>query len=67
MAGNESLHVGQARYYHDKKAFLQSQVRLLEAPITPPKDWRRHRARLTPEGAPHKSIPDAVVNASLTK
>jgi hypothetical protein len=67
MAGDESVHVGQARYYHDKKAFIHSQVRLLEAPIAPPKDWRRHRARLTAEGEPHKSIPDSVVTATLAK
>ncbi|KAG0291188.1 hypothetical protein BGZ96_005411 [Linnemannia gamsii] len=67
MAGDESVHVGQARYYHDKKAFIHSQVRLLESPIAPPKDWRRHRARLTAGGEPHKSIPDSVVTATLAK
>ncbi|KAG0380455.1 hypothetical protein BGX24_008089 [Mortierella sp. AD032] len=67
MAGDESAPVGQARYYHDKKAFIHSQVRLLEAPITPPKDWRRHRARLNDEGEPHKPIPDSAVAAALSK
>ncbi|KAG0201143.1 hypothetical protein BGX33_010499 [Mortierella sp. NVP41] len=67
MAGDESAPVGQARYYHDKKAFIHSQVRLLEAPITPPKDWRRHRARLTAEGEPQKSLSDSVATAALSK
>ncbi|KAF9906851.1 hypothetical protein EC991_000214 [Linnemannia zychae] len=67
MAGDESAPVGQARYYHDKKAFIHSQVRLLEAPITPPNDWRRHRARLNAEGEAQKSIPDSAVTAALAK
>ncbi|KAF9121704.1 hypothetical protein BGW39_010330 [Mortierella sp. 14UC] len=67
MARDESAPVGQARYYHDKKAFIHSQVRLLEAPITPPKDWRRHRARMNAEGEAQKPIPDSVVTAALAK
>ncbi|KAG0306404.1 hypothetical protein BGZ98_002443 [Dissophora globulifera] len=56
-----------ARYYHDKKAFVNAQVRLLEDPITPPPDWRRHRARLNDKGQPHKTLPDTVVSAALSR
>ncbi|KAF9147707.1 hypothetical protein BG015_010609 [Linnemannia schmuckeri] len=67
MAGDESTRVGQARYYHDKKAFIHSQVRLLEAPVAPPKDWRNRRARLTAEGESYKSIPDSAITAALSR
>ncbi|KAK5798849.1 kinetochore Sim4 complex subunit Fta4 [Linnemannia elongata] len=67
MALDDSVRFGQARYYHDKKAFIHSQVRLLEAPITLPKDWRNRRARLTAEGEPYKSVPDAAVTAALSR
>ncbi|KAF9951275.1 hypothetical protein BGZ72_007187 [Mortierella alpina] len=66
-ANTEQSSVGQARYYHDKKAFINSQVRLLEAPIRPSSDWRRHRARLTEQGEEQASIPDAVVASVLSK
>ncbi|KAF9280012.1 hypothetical protein BGZ68_007553 [Mortierella alpina] len=66
-ANTEQSSVGQARYYHDKKAFINSQVRLLEAPIRPSSDWRRHRARLTEQGEAQASIPDAVVASVLSK
>ncbi|KAH7049894.1 kinetochore Sim4 complex subunit Fta4 [Linnemannia elongata] len=67
MALDDSVRFGQARYYHDKKAFIHSQVRLLEAPITLPKDWRNRRARLTAEGEPYKSVTDAAVAAALSR
>ncbi|KAG0027969.1 hypothetical protein BGZ81_005131 [Podila clonocystis] len=59
--------VGQARYYHDKKAFINAQVRLLEAPVQPPSDWRRTRSRLNNDGTTHTSIPDSVVSSVLGK
>ncbi|KAG0205094.1 hypothetical protein BGX28_003194 [Mortierella sp. GBA30] len=67
MANNEQTVVGQARYYHDKKAFINAQVRLLESPIRPSSDWRRHRARLTAQGEAQASIPDPVVSNILSK
>lgn len=66
MASNE-MPVGQARYYHDKKAFINAQVRLLEAPVQPPSDWRRTRSRLNSDGTTHASIPDSVVSSVLGK
>ncbi|KAI7817143.1 kinetochore Sim4 complex subunit Fta4 [Gamsiella multidivaricata] len=59
--------VGQGRYYHDKKAFINAQVRLLETPMQPPSDWRHHRARLNARGEAHTSIPEGVVSAVLSK
>ncbi|KAG0333405.1 hypothetical protein BG000_009189 [Podila horticola] len=59
--------VGQARYYHDKKAFINAQVRLLEAPVQPPSEWRRTRSRLNNDGTTHTSIPDSVVSSVLGK
>ncbi|KAG0323487.1 hypothetical protein BGZ99_002744 [Dissophora globulifera] len=67
MADSRHVSVGQARYYHDKKAFVNAQVRLLEDPITPPPDWRRHRARFNDKGQPHKPLPDTVVSAALSR
>ncbi|KAG0359492.1 hypothetical protein BG005_000720 [Podila minutissima] len=66
MASNE-MPVGQARYYHDKKAFITAQVRLLEAPVQLPSDWRRTRSRLNNDGTAHTSIPDSVVSSVLGK
>ncbi|KAI1294053.1 hypothetical protein EDD11_008282 [Mortierella claussenii] len=66
-AGQQHVSAGQGRYYHDKKAFVNAQVRLLEAPIQPPPDWRRRRARLTAEGETYNSIPDATIAAALSK
>ncbi|KFH69892.1 hypothetical protein MVEG_04696 [Podila verticillata NRRL 6337] len=66
MASND-MPVGQARYYHDKKAFINAQVRLLEAPVQPPNDWRRTRSRLNSDGTTHVSIPDSVVSSVLGK
>ncbi|KAF9334982.1 hypothetical protein BG006_001144 [Podila minutissima] len=66
MASNE-MPVGQARYYHDKKAFITAQVRLLEAPVQLPSDWRRARSRLNNDGTAHTSIPDSVVSSVLGK
>ncbi|CAO3574385.1 unnamed protein product [Mortierella alpina] len=67
MDNTQPSSAGQARYYHDKKAFINSQVRLLEAPIRPSSDWRRHRSRLTEQGEIQASIPDAVVASVLSK
>ncbi|KAF9570936.1 hypothetical protein EC968_001187 [Mortierella alpina] len=66
-ANTDHSSVGQARYFHDKKAFINSQVRLLEAPVRPSSDWRRHRARLTEQGEAQTSIPDTVVASVLSK
>ncbi|KAG0016718.1 hypothetical protein BGZ80_008986 [Entomortierella chlamydospora] len=67
MAAPQNAPTSQGRYYHDKKAFLNSQIRLLEAPVQPPANWRRHRARLNSEGETQSSIPDTVVQAALSK
>ncbi|KAF9359354.1 hypothetical protein BGX26_012558 [Mortierella sp. AD094] len=67
MAAPQHAPTSQGRYYHDKKAFINSQIRLLEAPIQPPATWRRHRARLNSEGETQSSIPDTVVQAALSK
>ncbi|KAG0344685.1 hypothetical protein BG004_004258 [Podila humilis] len=67
MTSTSQIPVGQARYYHDKKAFLHSQVRLLEAPLQLPTDWRKPRNRLNNEGVEQTSIPDSVVSSVLTK
>ncbi|KAF8980261.1 hypothetical protein BGZ46_004445 [Entomortierella lignicola] len=67
METSQQTSTSQGRYYHDKKVFINSQIRLLEAPIQPPADWRRHRARLNSEGETQKSIPDAIVQAALSK
>jgi len=56
----------QARYYHDKKAFLQAQVRLLQAPSLPAEDWARHQSRLAADGKV-QAIPAPVITAALAK
>ncbi|KAF8927875.1 kinetochore complex Fta4 of Sim4 subunit, or CENP-50-domain-containing protein [Dissophora ornata] len=67
MAATGPAYVGQARYYHDKKAFISAQVRLLEAPINPPEGWRVYRARLSTKGQPQKPLPDSVISAALSR
>ncbi|KAF9915614.1 hypothetical protein BX616_005735 [Lobosporangium transversale] len=59
--------LGHDRYYHDKKAFIAAQIRLLEAPIQPSPDWRRQRARLAAEEGSRATIPETVITAVLTK
>lgn len=67
MAASQNAPTSQGRYYHDKKAFINAQFRLLEAPIQLPRNWRRHRARLNSEGETQSSIPDTTVQAALSK
>ncbi|KAG0000318.1 hypothetical protein BGZ65_004480 [Modicella reniformis] len=67
MAAEENVTAGQGRYYHDKKAFIHTQVRLLEAPIQLPSDWRRHAPRNTAKGGTFNPIPDTIVSTALSK
>ncbi|KAF9433151.1 hypothetical protein BGZ76_009820 [Entomortierella beljakovae] len=67
MEESQEASTSQGRYYHDKKAFINAQIRLLEAPMQPPTNWKRHRPRLTSEGETQTSIPDAVIQTALSK
>ncbi|KAI8351751.1 hypothetical protein B0O80DRAFT_500107 [Mortierella sp. GBAus27b] len=51
MATGEDVSISQGRYYHDKKAFIHTQIRLLEAPVQLPSDWRATSRRLLKEAA----------------
>ncbi|KAF9365169.1 hypothetical protein BGX34_011141 [Mortierella sp. NVP85] len=67
MAAGENTVASQGRYYHDKKAFIHTQVRLLEAPIQLPSDWKRHSQHRTTQEGTRDSIPDNVVSTALSK
>jgi hypothetical protein len=66
MATGEDVSISQGRYYHDKKAFIHTQIRLLEAPVQLPSDWRRHQQKTAQGGSPD-SIPDGTVSTALSK
>jgi len=67
MAAVENTVASQGRYYHDKKAFIHTQARLLEAPIQLPSDWKRHSQHRTAQEGTRDFIPDNVVYAALSK
>ncbi|KAF9417428.1 hypothetical protein BGZ94_009970, partial [Podila epigama] len=64
MSSANEKTIGQARYYHDKKAFINAQVRLLEAPMQLPGDWRRQQKRLENDTS---MIPESVISSVLSK